>query len=412
MQQIYLDHNATTPMHPRVLGKMLPYFVDYYGNASSVHSFGRDAHAAMDAARESVRKMLNANKPEEIIFTSGGTEADNLAIKGVAYAYQNKGNHIVTGSIEHHAVLNTCKFLEKHGFEITYLPVDQYGLVNPDDLRKAITAKTILITIMHANNEIGTIQPIEAIGKIAKEHNVLFHTDAVQTVGKLSINVNEMNIDLLSLSAHKLYGPKGVGALYVRKGVKLQPLIHGGHHEKNLRAGTENVAGVVGLGTACDIALEEMERDLLRLSCLATRLFQAIKSRIPDVKLNGHPTRRLPGTLNIGFKYIEGEAIVLGLDLEGIAVSTGSACTSGSLEPSHVLTSMGISHAEAQGSIRFSLGRGNTEAEMDRVVEVLERVVTRMRQMSPLAQGTYTEKEAAEGDKCYESPGAKLPEPS
>jgi cysteine desulfurase len=411
MNQIYLDHNATTPMHPRVLGKMLPYFVDIFGNASSVHQFGQQAHEAMDTARESVRKILGANKPEEIIFTSGGTEADNLAIKGVAYAYQNKGNHIITSAIEHHAVLNTCKFLEKHGFEVTYIPVDQYGLVNPDDVRKAITPKTILITIMHANNEMGTIQPIEDIGKIAKEHNVLFHTDAVQTIGKLSINVNEMNIDMLSLSAHKLYGPKGVGALYVRKGVKLQPLFHGGHHEKNVRAGTENVAGIVGLGTACDIAMEEMERDLLRLSCLATRLYQAIKSRIPDVKLNGHPVHRLPGTMNISFKFIEGESIVLGLDMEGIAVSTGSACSSGSLEPSHVLIAMGLSHEIAQGSIRFSLGRGNTEAEMDTVVEVLDRVVTRMRKMSPLAQGTYSEQEAA-GDKCYESPGKKSPEPS
>jgi cysteine desulfurase len=411
MNQIYLDHNATTPMHPRVLGKMLPYFVDIYGNASSVHRFGQQAHEAMDTARESVRKILGANKPEEIIFTSGGTEADNLAIKGVAYSYQNKGNHIITSAIEHHAVLNTCKFLEKHGFEVTYIPVDQYGLVNPEDVRKAITPKTILITIMHANNEMGTIQPIEDIGKIAKENNVLFHTDAVQTIGKLSINVNEMNIDMLSLSAHKLYGPKGVGALFVRKGIKLQPLFHGGHHEKNIRAGTENVAGIVGLGAACDIAMEEMERDLLRLSCLATRLYQAIKSRIPEVKLNGHPVRRLPGTMNISFKYIEGESIVLGLDLEGIAVSTGSACTSGSLEPSHVLLAMGLSHEIAQGSIRFSLGRGNTEAEMDMVVEVLDRVVTRMRKMSPLAQGTYSEKEAA-GDKCYESPGTKQPEPS
>lgn len=411
MNQIYLDHNATTPMHPRVLGKMLPYFVDIYGNASSVHQFGQQAHEAMDAARESVRKILGANKPEEIIFTSGGTEADNLAIKGVAYAYQNKGNHIITSAIEHHAVLNTCKFLEKQGFTVTYLPVDQYGWINPDDVKKAITPKTILITIMHANNEVGTIQPIEDIGKIAKEHNVLFHTDAVQTMGKLSNNVNEMNIDLLSLSAHKLYGPKGVGALFVRKGTKLQPLIHGGHHEKNVRAGTENVPGIVGLGAACEIAMEEMERDLLRLSCLATRLYQAIKSRIPDVKLNGHPVRRLPGTMNISFKFIEGESIVLGLDMEGIAVSTGSACSSGSLEPSHVLLAMGLSHEVAQGSIRFSLGRGNTEAEMDMVVEVLDRVVTRMRKMSPLAQGTYSESDST-GDKCYESPGTKSPEPS
>ncbi|MFB3896239.1 MAG: cysteine desulfurase NifS [bacterium] len=411
MNQIYLDHNATTPMHPRVLGKMLPYFVDIYGNASSVHQFGQKAHEAMDAARESVRKILSANKPEEIIFTGGGTEADNLAIKGVAFSYQNKGNHIITSAIEHHAVLNTCKYLEKQGFTVTYLPVDQYGWINPDDVKKAITPKTILITIMHANNEVGTIQPIEDIGKIAKEYKVLFHTDAVQTMGKLSNNVNEMNLDLLSLSAHKLYGPKGVGALFVRKGTKLQPLIHGGHHEKNLRAGTENVAGIVGLGAACEIAMEEMERDLLRLSCLATRLYQAIKSRIPDVKLNGHPVRRLPGTMNISFKFIEGESIVLGLDMEGIAVSTGSACTSGSLEPSHVLLAMGLSHEIAQGSIRFSLGRGNTEAEMDTVVEVLDRVVSRMRKMSPLAQGTYSETDAT-GDKCYESPGTKSPEPS
>ncbi|MFA5500132.1 MAG: cysteine desulfurase NifS [Candidatus Omnitrophota bacterium] len=383
MKQVYLDNNATTRMRDEVLEAMLPYLKDVYGNASSVHQFGRTARTAIDAARIEVAALLGAASPEEIIFTSGGTESDNYAIKGVAHALKNKGNHIITSAIEHHAVYNTCKFLEKEGYKVTYLGVDQYGMINPDDLRKAITDKTILITIMYANNEMGTIEPVEEIGKIAKEKNIYFHTDAVQAVGKIPFSVKDMNIDLLAMSAHKIYGPKGMGALYMKKGVKATPQMYGGHHEMNKRAGTENVPGIVGLGKAAELALKEMTEEG-KIKELRDYLFKGITSKIDDVKLNGHPEKRLPNTLNVSFTYLEGESIILNLDMEGVAASTGSACTSGTLMPSHVLTAMGVDAVNTQGSVRFSLGRDNTKEEMDYVIDVLPPIIKRLRAMSPL----------------------------
>ena len=383
MRRVYLDHNATTPTHPEVVKAMLPYYEDVFGNASSIHQFGQQARMAIDEAREKVAEFIGA-KPEEIVFTSSGTESDNFAIKGVAYANEEKGRHIITSSIEHHAVLNTCKFLGKHGFKITYLPVDRYGVVNPDDVRKAITDDTILISIMHANNEVGTIEPIAEIGKIAKEKEIYFHTDAVQSIGKIPINVNELNIDLLSLSGHKLYGPKGIGVLYIRKGTRIQPLIHGGHHERNRRAGTENVPGIVGLGKAIEIAKLSMEKESIYLTNLRDRLYNGIKEKIDNIYLNGHPVNRLPNTLNLSFEFVEGESIILNLDMKGVAVSSGSACTSGSLEPSHVLKAMGVEPAIAQGSIRFSLGKDNIEEEIDYVIEILPEIIFRLREMSTL----------------------------
>ena len=383
MKQVYLDNNATTRMRDEVLDAMLPYMKDFYGNASSVHQFGRTARAAIDAARVKVAALLGAASPEEIIFTSGGTESDNYAIKGVAYALKNKGNHIITSAIEHHAVYNTCKFLEKEGYQVTYLGVDQYGMINPDDLRKAITDKTILITIMYANNEMGAIEPVEEIGKIAKEKNIYFHTDAVQATGKVPFSVKDMDIDLLAMSAHKIYGPKGMGALYMKKGVKATPQMYGGHHEMNKRAGTENVPGIVGLGKAAELALKEMPEEG-KIKELRDYLFKGITSKIDDVKLNGHPEKRLPNTLNVSFTYLEGESIILNLDMEGVAASTGSACTSGTLMPSHVLSAMGVDAVNTQGSVRFSLGRDNTKEEMDYVIDVLPPIIKRLRAMSPL----------------------------
>jgi len=383
MRKVYLDHNATTPTHPEVVKAMLPYYEEVFGNASSIHQFGQQARKAIDKAREKVADFIGA-KPEEIVFTSGGTEADNFAIKGVAYANEKKGNHIITSSIEHHAVLNPCKYLEKQGFQVTYIPVDRYGLFNPDEVKKAVTKETILITIMHANNEVGTIEPIAEIGKIAKEKGICLHTDAVQTVGKIPVDVNELNVDLLSLSGHKIYGPKGIGALYIRKGTRIQPLIQGGHHEKNRRAGTENVPAIVGLGKAIEIAKETMEGESIRLTNLRNKLCSGIGEKIDHVHLNGHPGKRLPNTLNMSFEFIEGESIILSLDMKGIAVSSGSACTSGSLEPSHVLKAMGVDPAIAQGSIRFSLGKDNTEEDINYVLEVLPEIIARLRAMSPL----------------------------
>lgn len=382
-KRIYLDHNATTPVHPEVLSRMLPYFSEKFGNPSSLHSLGQEAHLAMDTARNQVAKLIGA-RADEIIFLSGGTESDNLAIQGVAFANRDKGNHIITSSIEHHAVLNTCKFLEKQGFQVTYLPVDSYGIVDLEALRQAITDKTILITIMHVNNEVGTIQPIEEIGKIARERNIYFHTDAVQSVGKIPVNVKELNVDLLSLSAHKFYGPKGIGALYIKKGVKIQPIIYGGHHERDKRAGTENLPGIVGLGAACEIAMKEMEEKNKHLLMLSEKFYNLVRERIPDIKLNGHPEKRIPGTVNISFAGIEGESILLSLDFEGIEVSTGSACASASLEPSHVLIAMGVPPEIAHGTIRFSFGYTNTIEEVEYTVDVLEKVVKRLRDMSPL----------------------------
>jgi cysteine desulfurase len=391
-KRIYMDHNATTPLREEVLEAMLPYLRDEFGNASSLHAWGIRARRAVEAARETVAAALGA-QPREIIFTGSGTEADNQAIKGVAFANRNKGDHIITSRIEHKAVLETCEYLEKHGFRVTYLPVDRYGMVNPDDVARAITDRTILVSVMFANNEVGTIQPIE-IAQVCRERGVYFHTDAVQAVGKLPIDVQKLGIDLLSLSAHKFYGPKGVGALYVRKGVKIDPFLHGGHQEWGLRAATENVAGIVGLGKALELRQMEMEEEARRLTALRERLYNGIISRIDHVYLNGHPTRRLPGTLSVSFDYIEGEAIILGLDLEGVAVSSGSACTSASLEPSHVLLAMGVHPATAQGSIRFSLGRGSTEEDVDYVLEVLPPIVRRLRELSMFSEESPFPEEA------------------
>ncbi|MFA6078420.1 MAG: cysteine desulfurase NifS [Candidatus Omnitrophota bacterium] len=387
MKKIYMDNNATTRMREEVLEAMMPYLTDIYGNASSIHEFGRSARIGIDRAREKAAALFGAGSPSEIVFTSGGTEADNLAVKGVAYALKGKGNHIITSSIEHHAILNTCKYLEKEGYSVTYLPVDKYGLVNPDDVRKAITDKTILITVMHANNEVGTIEPVEEIGKIAKEKGIYFHTDSVQAAGKVPFSVKDMDVDLVSISGHKIYGPKGIGALYIRKGTKITQLLHGGHHEMGKRAGTESVALIAGFGRAAELAKEETVSEGKELASLRDALYEGIISKIEHVRLNGHPEKRLPNTLNVGFKYLEGESIILNLDMEGIAVSTGSACTSGSLEPSHVLTAMGVDPADTQGSVRFSLGRDNTKEDVKYLLDVLPPIIKRLRAMSPLYEG-------------------------
>ncbi len=383
MRRVYLDNNATTRMAEEVLEVMLPYYRDIYGNASSIHQFGRPARKAIDEARIHVAELLGAASPEEVIFTSGGTESDNFAIKGVVQALRAKGDHIITTGIEHHAVLKTCKSLEKEGLKVTYLGVDKYGVVNLEELKKAITDKTILITIMYANNEVGTIEPIIEIGKIAKERGVYFHTDAVQAVGKLDLKVKDMNINLLSMSGHKIYGPKGIGALYIKKGTKITPQILGGHHEMGKRAGTENVAGIVGLGRAAELAKREIPSES-RIKDLRDYLYNGITSSIEEIHLNGQAENRLPNTLNVSFTYLEGESIILNLDMEGIAASTGSACTSGTLEPSHVLKAMGLDPVNIQGSVRFSLGRDNTKEDMDYVIGVLPPIIKRLRAMSPL----------------------------
>lgn len=387
MKKIYLDCNATTPVHPDVVQAMSPYYSEIFGNPSSVHQFGRTARKAVEEARRSLAELVRADSPDEIVFTSGGTESNNLAIKGVAYALKDKGNHIITSAVEHHAVENPCKFLKKQGFEISVIPVDEFGVIKPEELKKAITSKTILISVMYANNEIGTIEPLEEISKIAKEKNIYFHTDAAQAVGKIPVDVKKLGVDLLSLTGHKFYGPKGSGALYVKKGTKILSIQQGGHHERKRRAGTENVPGIVGLGKAAQIAKEEMDLENKKLLKLRDKLHEGIKSKIKDIKLNGHPTKRIPNTLDISFEYLEGESIILNLDMEGVAVSTGSACTSGSLEASHVLLAMGISHQTAQGSVRFSLGRMTKEGDIDYVLEVLPPIIERLRKMSPLYKG-------------------------
>ncbi|PIU41433.1 MAG: cysteine desulfurase NifS [Candidatus Omnitrophica bacterium CG07_land_8_20_14_0_80_42_15] len=384
MRKVYLDHNATTPVSPIVLEAMLPYLKDIYGNPSSIHEFGRIARKAVEEARAEVASLINAKDAQEIVFTGSGTEADNFAIKGIAHALKNKGNHIITSCIEHHAVLNVCKFLEKEGTRVTYLPVDNNGIVDINELKKSITDKTILISIMLANNEVGTIEPIEEIASIAKEKGIILHTDAVQAAGKLPIDVQKIGVDLLSMSAHKIYGPKGIGALYIKKGIKITPLISGGHHERNRRAGTENVAGIAGFGKAAYLAEKELSRESPYLVGLRDYLHEGIKKKIQEIRLNGDPKKRLPNTLNISFKYLEGESIILNLDLEGVAVSTGSACTSGSLEPSHVLVAMGLDAVDAQGSVRFSLGHDNKKEDIDYVLEVLPPIIDRLRKMSPL----------------------------
>lgn len=383
MDKIYLDYAATTPVDPEVLKAMQPYFTDIYGNASSIHSFGQEARKGMEEARQTLADFLGV-KTDEIVFTSGGTESDNAAIFSTAFALKSKGNHIITSKIEHHAVLEPCKFLEKQGYKVTYLPVDKDGLVSPEDVKKAITKETILITVMHANNEIGSIEPIEEISKIAKENGVYIHTDAVQTVGHVPINVASLGVDMLSLSAHKFYGPKGVGALYVKKGTKFSPYLRGGDQERGRRASTSNVAGIVGLGKAVELCVKNMDREAKFQTELCDFLIKQIPEKIPECRLNGHPKKRLPNNVNFSFSYIEGESILLNLDLLGIAASTGSACTSSSLEPSHVLLAIGLSHEIAHGSLRLTLGRFSKKTDLDYLLEHLPKIVDKLRRMSPL----------------------------
>jgi cysteine desulfurase len=383
MKRIYLDYAATTPTHPEVLKAMLPYFTDAFGNPSSIHSLGQEARDAIEKARNQIAALIGA-KSEEIVFTGSGTEADNFALKGVALANQGKGNHIITSSIEHHAVLETCKFLEKQGFSVTYLPVDGYGIVDPGGVKKAITAKTILISIMHANNEMGTVEPLAEIGNITREAEICLHTDAVQTVGHIPVDVNKLNVDLLSMSAHKLYGPKGIGALYIRKGTKISPFMHGGSQEKGKRASTENVPGIVGFGEAAEIAQREMLEEAQKLTVLRDRLIKGILKSIEHTRLNGHPVMRLPNNVNISVDYVEGESMLLNLDLAGICASTGSACSSEDLEPSHVLVAMGLPLLQAHGSLRFSSGKWTVEEDINQVLNVFPGIVSKLRAMSPL----------------------------
>ncbi len=386
-KKIYFDNNATTPLHPEVAAAMLPYLdpkKELYGNPSSVHMLGQETRKAVEEARASVAQLVGAH-PDEIIFTSCGSESDTTAIKGVAFMAKErrKGNHIITTSIEHDTVLFCCDYLHRLGWDVTFLPVGTSGIVDPEDVKKSIRPETILVSIMHANNEIGTIQPIEEIGKICKEKGITFHTDAIQTVGKIPTNVNDLGVDLLSLSGHKLYGPKGVAALYIRKGTRLHPLFHG-HHERNRRAGTENVVGIVGLGVACQLALKNMREESIKVARLRDTLEQGILEKISDVHLNGDKKNRIPGTTNFSFGYVEGEGCVVMLDLEGIAVSTGSACASGSTKASHVLRAIGVPGNLAQGAVRFSLGQFNSEAEISVALEVIPKGISRLRSLSPL----------------------------
>ncbi len=386
MKRIYLDHAATTPVDPRVVEAMLPYFSDDFGNPSSIHSLGVEARAVVAEAREKVAGLIGATV-NEIIFTSGGTEADNLAIKGVALANARRGRHIVTTRIEHHAVLESCRYLESQGFKVSYVGVDKDGLVDPKEIEKAINRETILISVMHANNEVGTIQPIAEIAGIAKARGIYLHTDAVQTVGHIPASVYELGVDLLAISAHKLYGPKGVGALYVRKGTRIASFMHGGGQERGLRASTENVPGIVGFGKAAEIALTEADRESKHLTALRDRLIRGLSERIPRIVLNGHPQQRLPNNINISVASVEGESLAVSLDLEGIAVSTGSACSSHDMEPSRVLTAMGVPMELARGSVRLSLGRQTTNEDIDRVLEVFPPIAARLRAVSPLWNG-------------------------
>lgn len=378
-----MDHAATTSTDVEVVEAMKPFFTQKYGNPNSIHSFGQEAREAVEEAREKIARLIGAN-PSEIVFTAGGTEADNYAIKGIAWANQKKGNHIITSQIEHHAVLHSCQFLEKHGFKVTYLKVDKYGLIDPEDVKKAITDQTILVTIMHANNEIGTIEPIKEIGKIVKEAGIYFHTDSVQTTGHIPIEVNDLGVDMLSISGHKLYGPKGVGALYLRKGTKIVNLIDGGAQEKNRRAGTENVTGMVGLGKAVELAEKRLAGgEVDKVVKLRDKLITGIMDQIENVRLNGHSTKRLPGNVNICFEFIEGESMLLNLDMKGVAASSGSACTSGSLEPSHVLLAIGLPPEIAHGSLRLTLGKDNTEEDIDYVIDILPKIIEKLRALSP-----------------------------
>lgn len=391
--KIYMDYAATTYTKPEVLEEMIPYFTKYFGNPSSLYSFSDEEKRAIKKARIKVASSINANV-DEIYFTAGGCEADNWALKGIAFANKNKGNHIITTKIEHHAIINSCKFLEKNGFEVSYLPVDELGRVRIEDLKNAITDKTILVSVMFANNEVGTIQPIKEIGEICKEKKIYFHTDAVQAVTHVPIDVKEMNIDLLSMAGHKFYGPKGIGALYIRKGVKIENLIHGGGQERRKRASTENIAGIVGMGKAIEIAMNDFESESVRLSKLRDKLIEELTNKIPYTKINGTLGKdRLPGNVNLSFIGIEGETLLLDLDFEGVYASTGSACASASLDPSHVLLAMGLPHETAHGSLRLSLGAGTTEEEVERVIDIIPSIVKRRREMSPLWEDFLKEQE-------------------
>lgn len=383
---IYLDHNATTPLDPRVLQAMGPYLHTAFGNPSAVHAFGREVKAALEQARESVARLLGTADKDEVVFVASGTEADNLALTGVAFAYQDRGRHLITSAVEHPAVLETCTFLERQGFQVTYLPVDHQGMLDPADLLRAIRPDTILVSLMHANNETGVLFPMAEIGAITKARGVFLHTDAVQSFGKIPLTVKDLGVDLLSLSAHKIYGPKGVGTLYIRRGVRLHPLIHGGHQERGRRAGTENVPGIVGLAVAARLIFEEMPEESERLRGLRDRLEAALRSRIEGVTVNGHPTLRLPHTTNLAFEGVEAQSLVAALDLEGVAVSAGSACAVGSLRPSHVLQGMGLPRERVEGSIRFSLGRLTAEEDIDTIVDLLPAMIARLRQAAPVGR--------------------------
>ena len=387
MPEIYLDYNATAPIHPEVLEAMQPYLTEKFGNPSSLHSFGREAKVAVEEAREKVAKLINAH-PSEIYFTSCGSESDNWAIKGILWANKNKGNHIIISKIEHQAVLETCKFLEENGYSVTYLDVDKFGMVDPDNLRKSVRKDTVIVSIMHANNEVGTIQPIEELLKIAKERNVVFHTDAVQSIGKISVDVQKLGVDLLSISGHKLYAPKGIGVLFIKRGTKITSLLQGGNQERSRRAGTENVASIVGLGKACEIAMRDLDEYQDKMKRLSESFLKKILDTIPEVYLNGHPTLRVPNTVNLSFNGCDGESIILGLDLQGVAVSSGSACSIGSLEPSHVLMAMGVPKHLTLGSVRFSFGRFNSMEDVEYVTEILPGIVEKIRNLHPAFAAT------------------------
>jgi cysteine desulfurase len=384
---VYLDNNATTPLLPEVVDAMLPFYKNRFGNASSLYSVGRDAKKALEESRETIARVLGASKKECICFTGSGSEADNMALRGVARCLRQKGKHIVTSAVEHHAIMNTCKDLETDGFEVTYVKPDESGLVSAAAVAKALRNDTILVTIMHANNEVGTINPIAEIAKVVKARGILFHTDAVQSFCKVPFTVDSLGVDLLSISAHKIHGPKGVGALYIREGLTLTPLIFGGHQEAERRAGTENIAGIAGLAKAAQLASDNIEGIIATMKTLRDRLQKGLLEKIAHTQLNGHPNLRLPNTLNLSFPFIEGESLILDLDMKGVAVSTGSACQSSSGDPSHVLLAMGISHAVCRGSLRFSLGSENTQQDIDYVLDIMPGIVERMRSMSPLGPG-------------------------
>ena len=384
MRRVYLDHNATTPVRPEVTEAMLPFFRSSFGNAASIHAFGRETRVAVEDARETLAQAIGAD-PSELVFTSGGTESDNAALIGALRACARRARHVITSAVEHHAVLRTCQLLAETGCRLTVLPVDAYGRVDPEDVRRAISPDTVLISVLHGNNEIGTLQLAPEIGGIAREHGVLYHSDAVQSFGKVPVNVDAFNADLLSVSAHKIYGPKGVGALYIRRKTPFQPLLHGGSHEAGRRPGTENVAGIVGFGKAVEVAMQERTDQASHLSALRDALWHGLRSRIDRIRLNGHPQDRLPNTLNVSFHAAEGESLILSLDLDGVAVSSGSACTSGAVEPSHVLMALGIEPRLAQSSVRFSLGRDNTLEDVEYVLDILPPIVERLRRISALA---------------------------